>query len=106
MQNKFNFKALSNKLLAAVGKVSFSMYLVHFGIIYMFNRIGFNHIIDVTSYGTSILNFILMYFIVAICTYAISAMTYKLIEVSGQNLGRHLIKKIDNHSTLKPVSGK
>lgn len=105
IQNKYNFKALSNKLLAAVGKVSFSMYLVHFGVIYMLNRIGFNHLIDVTSYGTSILNFILMYLIVAVCTYAISTLTYRIIEVPGQNLGRHLIKRIGNHLMPKPISG-
>jgi len=105
IQNKYSFKALSNKLLASVGKVSFSMYLVHFGVIYMFNRIGFNHIINVTSYGTSILNFILMYLIVAICAYAIASITYRLVEVPGQNLGRRLIKRIDNHLTPKAISG-
>lgn len=105
IQSKYNFKALSNKVLASVGKVSFSMYLVHFGVIYMFNRIGFNHIIPVTSYGMSILNFILMYLIVVACAYAISNITYRLVEVPGQNLGRRLIKKIDNHFNSQIVSG-
>lgn len=95
MQNKYSFKGLSNKLLAAVGKVSFSMYLVHFGVIYMLNRIGFYHVIKVTDFSSSLINFVLMYIIVAVLAYIISSITYRLVELPGQNLGRKLIKKLN-----------
>lgn len=95
IQNKYRFRAFSNKLLASIGKVSFSMYLVHFAVMYLFNRFHFSHVIGVSGFETCLLNFILMYIIVAVLTYIISSITYRIIELPGQNLGRKIIKKIE-----------
>ncbi|NDV95233.1 acyltransferase [Dysgonomonas sp. 521] len=95
IQAKYDFRLFSNRLLAAVGKVSFSMYLIHFAVIYLFNRFGFSHVIPVSDFGTSLLNFVLMYIIVTIAAFIISSFTYRAIEVPGQNLGRKLIKKLN-----------
>lgn len=97
IQNKYKFRLLSNKLLASVGKVSFSMYLVHFAVIYLFNRFYFSHVINISGFETCLLNFVLMYIIVAVLTYIISSITYRVIELPGQNLG----KKIINNLTKK-----
>lgn len=95
IQSKYKFSLLSNKLLASIGKVSFSMYLVHFAVIYLFNRFHFYHVFEVSDFVTCLLNFVLMYIIVAILTYIISSVTYRVIELPGQNLGRKIIKKIE-----------
>lgn len=97
IQSKYRFKLFSNKLLASIGKVSFSMYLVHFAVIYLFNRFQFYYLIEVSDFGTNLLNFILMYIIVIMLTYIISSITYRLIELPGQNWG----KKIINNLTKK-----
>lgn len=94
-QSRYNLKVLSNRVLAAIGKVSFSMYLVHFAIIYIFNDLRFYNIIPVNSFGTSLINFLLMYLLLVFLTFIVSKLTYTLIEIPGQNLGRKLIKKLD-----------
>lgn len=94
IQAKYNFRLLSNKFLSEVGKVSFSMYLIHFAVIYLFNRFGFNHVIGVSNFGSSLLNFVLMYIIVAGAAFTLSSLTYRAIEVPGQDLGKKLIKKL------------
>ncbi|MFV0418419.1 MAG: acyltransferase family protein [Dysgonomonas sp.] len=95
IQSKYKFGLLSNKLLASIGKVSFSMYLVHFAVIYLFNRFHFYHAIEVSDFGTCLFNFIVMYIIVAVLTYIISSITYRLIELPGQDLGKKIIIKLN-----------
>ncbi len=95
IQEKYRLKVFSNKLLVMIGKVSFSMYLVHFAVIFMFNRFDFNDIITVDSYGSALLNFILMYILVVTITFVVSNVTYRAIEIPGQDLGRKIIKKLN-----------
>lgn len=92
---RFPYKLFSNKLFARVGKVSFSMYVVHFGVIIMLNRLNIVNIIPVNNRFTSILNFIALYLLVAVITYFISQLTFKFIEMPGQNLGKKIIQKLD-----------
>lgn len=94
IQSKYRFRLLSNKVLASVGKVSFSMYLVHFAVIYLFNRFHFSHVIEVSGFEFCLINFILMYVIVAGLTYLISSVTYRAVELPGQNIGRKIIRNL------------
>lgn len=89
------YKLFSNKLFATIGKVSFSMYIIHFAIMSIFNHLNFNRIILVTNISTSLLNFIGLYLIAVISTFLISQITYRIIEVPGQNLGKKIIKKLN-----------
>jgi peptidoglycan/LPS O-acetylase OafA/YrhL len=101
LQAKYNFRLFSNRFLSEVGKVSFSMYLLHFAVVYLFNRSGFCRIVEVTDFGSSVLNFVLMYIVVAGVAFAVSAVTYRAIEVPGQNLGRKLIKRLSVQSKAR-----
>lgn len=101
IQAKYNYKLFSNRFLSEVGKVSFSMYLIHFAVIYLFNRFGFYHVIGVTDFPTSLLNFVLMYIVVAGISFAISSFTYRMVEVPGQSLGKKLIKKLSKQSNVE-----
>lgn len=94
------YKLFSNKLFATIGKVSFSMYIIHFAIILILGSINFNRIISVTNIGTSLLNFIGLYLIAVISTFLISQITYRIIEVPGQNLGKKIIKKLNQQKTI------
>lgn len=89
------YKFLSNKILAKVGLVSYSMYIIHFPVVHFLNYIKFSRMIPVTDFYSSLLSFIIMCIVIIAITYPISYITYKLIEVPGQNLGRKLIKKIN-----------
>lgn len=95
-----NYKILSNKILAKIGEVSFSMYIIHFFVINIFNKFYIGALIPISGFYTSLLNFILLYIIVTLISFALANITYKVIEIPGQNLGRKLIKKIDQHNKI------
>jgi len=92
---KYPYRLFSNKLFAKVGKVSFSMYIFHFFVISVFNKLNITYLFPINNLFASLLNFILLYLLVAICTYFISLLTFRFIETPGQNLGKKLIKKLD-----------
>lgn len=94
-QSKKAYRLFSNKILARIGKVSFSMYLVHFAIVYIYRRLEISNIIDVTNTANSMVNIILIYIVIAALAYFISNITYRFVEVPGQNLGKIIIKKLD-----------
>lgn len=95
MLQQRQYKFLSNKILAKIGLVSFSMYILHFPVIHFLNYINFTRMIPVNNFYTSCLHFVLMFIVVTAITFPLAYITYKYIEVPGQNLGRKLIKKID-----------
>lgn len=94
IQSKFNFRLLSNKLLASIGKVSYSMYLIHFIVIFVLIRFKLTKVSEISDFKTFLFNFIAMYLIVAIITFILAGITYKLIEIPGQNYGHKLINKL------------
>ena len=74
--------------LQKIGKISFSIYLVHFTIISLIR----NHInINYNSIGFT---FILIFLIVTFVSYNLSKITYK-IELLGQELGNKIISKFN-----------
>jgi len=91
--SKKSYHVLSNKVLAHIGKVSFSMYIVHF--VVMSNHNKWLFWLDINDTKSAYLSFIFTFGILFAVSYIISYFTYKYIEVSGQNLGRKLIKKLD-----------
>ena len=92
--SKKPYKFFSNKILASIGKVSFSIYLVHFMVMYCIGRwdlFGFLHTSDTAS---AYLNFLIAFLILTLVSYLISCLTYKYIELKGQDIGKYVISKI------------
>lgn len=79
--------ALVLKAFTRLGKVSYSMYLIHFFIIHLLNN-TFN-----INYSQSIV-FVIRFVIVLIFTYFISEITYKYIETPFIKLGKKTIAVI------------
>ncbi|BES60615.1 acyltransferase family protein [Dysgonomonas capnocytophagoides] len=100
VQSKYSLKIFSNKILAQIGKVSFSMYIIHFFVIQILESLGFVQIIPITNLASSLLNFCMLYLAVALITFLIANITYKLIEIPGQNLGKKIIKKLDQQNKI------
>ncbi|MDR0824093.1 MAG: acyltransferase [Prevotella sp.] len=89
------YPLLSNKILAEIGKVSFSLYLMHFVTMTFFNRYGWMTWVKIDGMLSASLYFIFAYFCIFSVSYICSVITHKFIEVPGQNLGKRLIKKLE-----------
>lgn len=87
------YKLFSNKILASIGKVSFSMYIIHFIVIHAIYLARPE--IQIAGMFNNLIYFIASYLVVTSITYGLSRLTYKFIEVPGQNIGKKLIKRLD-----------
>jgi peptidoglycan/LPS O-acetylase OafA/YrhL len=92
---------LVNKLMLYTGKVSYSMYILHFGILFFLKKyLWFN----APGYGTPISDF--FYFTLTLSvtfflTLGLSTVTYHLIESPFQKLAKIIIKKTANEKDNK-----
>lgn len=93
--SKKPYKFFSNRILATVGKCSFSMYLIHFAILGLLGQYGISYFLEANSFSIAVLDLALMFLFISITAFVISYLTYKFIEVPGQNIGRKLIKKLN-----------
>ena len=86
------FTGRISKLLIEVGKVSFSMYILHFfilDVVYFIFSKSINHFTEIPE-----IQLILMYPTVLVLTFFISKLTYKHIEKQGIEVGNNLIVKL------------
>lgn len=86
---------LVNKIINYIGTISFSMYIVHFAVLYWltyFEKIDY--------FNNQFINFGFKFLIVTLLTIIISSMTYKLVELPFQNIGRKIIKKLEEKSLV------
>ncbi|WP_282069502.1 acyltransferase family protein [Olleya namhaensis] len=80
---------ISNKVILYIGKISFSMYIIHFIVISWLKYFNF---IDFTK--NAILNYSIRLLLVVVISVVFSTVTYKLIEVKFQELGKKIIVKL------------
>jgi peptidoglycan/LPS O-acetylase OafA/YrhL len=87
------FSILVNPITVYIGKISYSMYLVHFAILYWLTK--FNYV-DIAPAGIpyfSLVNYLLRFSCLLSITVVISSCTYYLIEVPLQNMGKSIVRK-------------
>ena len=89
------YPLFSNRILAKIGKVSFSLYLMHFVVMTFFNSNGWLTWVKIDSTLSATFYFILAYLCIFTSGYICSVFTHKFIEVPGQNLGRKIIQKLN-----------
>ena len=88
---------LVNKVTIWLGKLSFSMYLLHFAVLKIFQKIGFIGALPKTNLGS------ILYFAGAVgVTFAVSFFTYQFVERPGIRLGAWLIQFLQLRSSTKP----
>lgn len=95
VQSRKAYSFLSNKVFTEVGKVSFSLYLVHFALMDLIGRWNLLRFINITDVFSAYANFIILFILLSVASYLISWVTYHYIEVKGQNIGRAIIKRMD-----------
>lgn len=82
----YKFKLIVNPVISHIGKISFSMYLVHFAVLHWLNQ--FN-LVDYSNNG--ILNYSIRFLLGLGLTIIISTILYNIIEVPFQNVGKKII---------------
>ena len=83
-------KALVNRFTILLGKLSFSMYLIHIAVLKLIGLLGVN-----VFFGEGNRNSVLFFLVVLIVSASISWVTYHLIEKPGIKLGRKLIDRLE-----------
>jgi peptidoglycan/LPS O-acetylase OafA/YrhL len=87
--SRYKSKIFVNPIITYIGRISFSMYLVHFAVLYWMEKLNFINFVS-----GEVLNFTIRFFIVILVTAVISTVSYKWIEIPFQNMGRKVIKKL------------
>lgn len=80
-----------NGATVILGKLSYSMYLLHFAVLDLFVRLGISQALSVSNLGI-VANFLLLIVVTAI----FSAVTLVVIERPGIKCGAALINRISN----------
>lgn len=94
--SKKQYKLISNKYIAKIGEVSFSMYFMHFLVMYCMDWWGYHSFLSqINNTGTAIIYYVITILLLFVPSFLISCITFKYIELKGQNIGRNIIKKMD-----------
>lgn len=101
--SRTEFFVLVNPITIYVGKISYSMYLVHFAVLHWLTK--FNYV-DFAPFGIvyfGAVNYLLRFFCLASITVLASTCTYYLIEVPFQNIGKGIVRRreIQQHKVLE-----
>jgi peptidoglycan/LPS O-acetylase OafA/YrhL len=93
--------AIVNPLMTNLGKISFSMYLIHGAVLELYSAIGLTAL---CGRGDAVS--VVFYLCVVTTTACVSYGTYKCIEAPGINFGKRLIRKLehDNRSATSDQS--
>lgn len=86
--SEFRNRFLVNSLINFIGKISFSIYVVHFAILYWLNYLK---VLDL--FNNTYLNYLCKFLIVSIISIVIATFFYNLIEAPFQKLGARVITK-------------
>lgn len=86
----YPIKILVNKFTIGLGRLSFSMYLIHFAVLSLFNKLGV-----VSLLGNGNKESVAYFLLVLLVSAGVSLMTYNFIERPGVSLGHRLIERLE-----------
>lgn len=93
--NRKPVRLLVNGFTRYVGKISFSLYLVHFAVLFALEQSAVTDLLHPTRMVTAIINYGLRFGIVLAISSLLATAFYRLVEVPGQTLGRKLIASLE-----------
>ena len=82
-----NNRLLVNPIISHIGRLSYSLYLVHFGVIYLFKV----YLSDFFSLPNKDLSLVFAFICVTLVSLLLSQISYQLIEKPGIALGKRII---------------
>jgi peptidoglycan/LPS O-acetylase OafA/YrhL len=84
---------LVNRTVEAIGRVSFSVYLLHFAVLHVFTLLP-GMFMTRSAGVTAIAAYGMAYVVCATVTFALSAVSFRFIEQPGVALGKRLIARL------------
>ena len=94
---KKQYKLFVNPTLSYLGKISFSMYIIHFGVLYWMKRADIFHFLEFSDTKTFLLSYLLCFIVLLLLTIPLSHFTYLYYEKYFMKKGKlfiHFITKI------------
>ncbi|HVF98144.1 MAG TPA: DUF418 domain-containing protein, partial [Flavisolibacter sp.] len=95
MLAKKPYKFITNSLFANIGRVSFSMYLVHFAVMHWLAYLHWTNLFAVSGTHSAWLNFTVRYLVLFSLSLGLSVLFYRLVEVPFQRMGKRLIERLN-----------
>lgn len=89
---------LINPIITYIGKISYSMYLVHFAVLEFMIKLEVTDILNDGNHYT--LNFLLRFLVVLIVSLILSTISFYIIEKPMQKAGGKIIELLENVSIL------
>jgi peptidoglycan/LPS O-acetylase OafA/YrhL len=97
--SKLEWGHLPGRALRHVGKISFSMYVIHWGVMYWMHYFEWAAIPMQLSMPMSALHYAWRFGLLLVLAVAISTATYYCVELPGQRLGDKLIQRLQRKIT-------
>jgi peptidoglycan/LPS O-acetylase OafA/YrhL len=89
---------LVNTVTIYIGKISYSMYLVHFAVLHWLVKFNIVDFVPASTPYYPIVNYVLRFCTLTVLTVLLSSCTYYLIEVSFQSIGKSIVKRREHVS--------
>lgn len=92
--SRFEFKMIVNPILVYIGKISYSMYLVHFAVLFWLSKYAAVDYIAVSGPIDAIANYGIRLLVVLILSVIIASFFYHMIELPFQRIGKRLMNRV------------
>lgn len=93
-------RVLFNPIITYIGEISYTLYLSHFGAIFLLERFNCLNLIHKVGIMPTTVNFIINYLLVLGIAGIISSVLFYSIELPMQNFGKKLIKRMSHKANL------
>lgn len=87
----YPYKVFVNPIVDWIGKLSFSIYLIHFAVLKLMKILFIKNLLPSGELG-----FIVAFIVVMLVSIGISTLTYWAVEQPGIRLGRYIIRKLES----------
>jgi peptidoglycan/LPS O-acetylase OafA/YrhL len=99
---RLSWDHIPGKVLRHIGKVSFSLYVCHWAVLYWFGKAGWLIVPADQGLAVALLGYLVRFAAVLAAATLLSTLTYRLVELPGIRLGERLVARLN--STSHPSS--
>ena len=103
--SRFEFKAFVNPVTVFIGKVSYSLYLVHFAVLFWMEHWGFISFLSVNTALEAVLDLMIRLVVVTALSVGIASAFYYLVELPAQQAGIRLMRARAERTTAPSLAG-